>query len=96
MADRAGGVLISAGYGAGAFNGRPVMVCELGATGSSERRYYKMRAQNSGVAAPGYVTWVTSDEPDFLGVGYWGGTPTPSDPPVSGSIVVASDWWEAL
>lgn len=78
------------------FRGRPTMVCELGATGSDERRYFKMRAQDSSATPPGYVTWVVPDAPDFTGAGYSGGMPTPIGPPVSGSIVVANDWWEAL
>jgi hypothetical protein len=56
--------------------------------------YYKMRAQDSGASPPGYVTWVSSGSPDFSGVGYAGGTPTPVGAMVAGSVVVAAEWSE--
>lgn len=55
-------------------------------------RYYKMRAQDSGAAPPGYVTWVSTGSPDFAGVGYAGGTPTPIGAMVPGSVVLADEW----
>jgi hypothetical protein len=58
------------------------------------RTYYKMRAQDSGSAPPGYVTWVAQDAPDFAGVGYPGGSPAPVGAMVAGSAVVAVEWQE--
>jgi len=57
-------------------------------------RYFKMRAQDSGAAPPGYVTWTAMGTPDFAGTGYSGGTPTPVGPMVSGSAIVADEWTE--
>jgi hypothetical protein len=74
------------------FKGRPVMVCPL--VGDEVPHYYKMRAQDSGSAPPGYVTWTTMFSPDFAGAGYLGGTPTPVGSMVFGSAVVADEWWE--
>lgn len=54
---------------------------------------YKMRAQDSGVAAPGYVTWVALT-PDFAGLGYSAGTPTPVGSMVVGSAIVAASFEE--
>jgi len=56
--------------------------------------FYKMRGRDSGAAPPGYVTWVVSGEPDFLGNSYSGGTPTPVGPMIIGSAVVADSWEE--
>jgi len=58
--------------------------------------FYKMRARDGGVPAPGYVTWVVMDEPDFGGAGYPDGEPTPSSPSsmIPGSAVVVSTWQE--
>lgn len=56
--------------------------------------YYKMRARDSGVAPPGYVTWVSSPDPDFGGAGFSGGTPTPVGGMVPGSATVVARWEE--
>jgi len=53
---------------------------------------YKMRAQDDGVPAPGYVTWVASGNPDFVGAGFPGGTPTPVGNMVPDTAVVADEW----
>jgi hypothetical protein len=53
--------------------------------------YYRMRARDSGVAPPGYVSW-TATEPDFIGNGYSGGTPTPVGPMIAGSVVKLAEW----
>ena len=52
---------------------------------------YKMRAQDDGVPAPGFVTWV-SVGPDFPGTGFSGGTPTPVGSMIPGSAVAISNW----
>ena len=56
--------------------------------------YFKMRARDTGVAAPGYVTWVSSPDPDFGGLGYSGGSPTPVGIMVPGSAQVVARWEE--
>jgi hypothetical protein len=53
---------------------------------------YKMRAQDSGVAPPGYVTWSVTGSPDFAGAGYVGGTPTPIGSMVPGSATVVASY----
>jgi hypothetical protein len=53
--------------------------------------YYRMRARDSGAAPPGYVAW-TAIEPDFIGSGYSGGTPTPIGPMIAGSVVKLAEW----
>lgn len=57
-------------------------------------RKYKMRAQDDGVALPGYVTWVATDDPDFAGAGFSGGTPTPVGSMIAGSATVVAEWEE--
>lgn len=52
--------------------------------------YYKMRARDSGAAAPGYVTWVASTK-DFAGAGYAGALPTPVGAMVAGSVIVVGE-----
>jgi hypothetical protein len=54
---------------------------------------FKMRAQDRD-AVPGYVTWISTGTPDFAGVGYSGGTPTPTGPMVPGSAVIEDEWEE--
>jgi len=61
---------------------------------SSVTKKYKMRAQDSGASAPGFVTWVVSDSPDWAGAAYPGGIPTPVGPMVGGSAIVADHWEE--
>lgn len=56
--------------------------------------YFKMRARDSGVPAPGYVTWVVQNDPDFGGTYYPDGEPTPVGSMVPGSAVVVSQWQE--
>lgn len=56
--------------------------------------YFKMRARDDGVPAPGYVTWVASNDPDFVGAGYLGGTPAPIGAMVPNSAVIADEWEE--
>jgi len=56
--------------------------------------YYKMRARDDGVPAPGYVTWIAMNAPDFGGTGFPGGTPTPVGSMVVGSAVIADEWEE--
>ena len=55
-------------------------------------KYYKMRAQDDGVALPGYVTWIVQTFPDFAGTGFSGGTPTPVGSMIPSSAVVADEW----
>jgi len=55
---------------------------------------YKMRGQDSGVTLPGYVTWVATGTPDFVGAGYPGGSPTPVGGMTPNSAVVADEWEE--
>lgn len=57
-------------------------------------KYFKMRARDDGVPAPGYVTWVVTDEPAFDGAGFSGGTPTPVGSMIPGSAVVVAEWEE--
>ncbi|KKL99146.1 hypothetical protein LCGC14_1817340 [marine sediment metagenome] len=61
------------------------------ATGGATLSYYKMRAQDDGVPAPGFVTWI-SIGPDFTGTGFSGGTPTPVGSMIPGSAVAISNW----
>ena len=56
--------------------------------------YYKMRAQDDGSPAPGYITWVALNSPDFAGAGFSGGTPTPVGSMIPDSAVVADEWEE--
>jgi hypothetical protein len=56
--------------------------------------FYKMRARDDGVAAPGYVTWVVEDNPDFGGAGFSGGSPTPVGSMIPGSAQVVARWEE--
>ena len=65
-----------------------------GGGGPTITKKYKMRAQDDGVPLPGYVTWVVSDSPDFAGVGFPGGTPTPVGSMIPNSAVVADMWEE--
>lgn len=74
------------------FGGRPVLSSSIGGGGAGPMYYYRMRAQDSGVPLPGYVSWTVVMAPDFAGVGYGGGTPTPVGPAVPGSIIVAGAW----
>ena len=55
---------------------------------------YKMRAQDRNVALPGFVTWISTGSPDFAGVGYPGGTPTPVGPMIPGSAIIEDEWEE--
>jgi hypothetical protein len=55
---------------------------------------YKMRAQDDGVPPPGYVTWISANNPDFAGVGFPGGVPTPVGGMVGGSATVVTRWEE--
>jgi hypothetical protein len=48
--------------------------------------YYKMRGSDSGRIAPGYVTWVVTNTPDFTGA-QAAGSSTPS---LLGSIIANS------
>lgn len=57
-------------------------------------KYFKMRARDDGVPAPGYVTWVVTDEPDFAGAGFSGGSPTPVGSMIAGSAAVVAEWEE--
>lgn len=68
--------------------GRPTGVALFPDPSAAALPRYKMRAQDSGVSPPGYVSWVSST-PDFSGTGYAGGTPTPVGPMVPSSAVVA-------
>lgn len=86
------GVVGSPTFVSKSFGGRPVMVCTL--VGDEVPHYYKMRAQDSGASPPGYVTWMSTFSPDFVGDGYSGGSPVPVGSMVSGSAVVADEWWE--
>lgn len=56
--------------------------------------FYKMRARDTGVAAPGYVSWVAQDDPDFGGTGFSSGSPTPVGIMVPGSATVVARWEE--
>jgi len=58
---------------------------EGGGGGGGPTTYFKMRAEDSGA---GYVTWLATT-PDYAGVGYPSGTPTPVGAMVPGSAVVA-------
>lgn len=69
-------------------------VVGFGAVGPTVTQYYKMRAQDDGVALPGYVTWIVTDDPDFAGAGFSGGTPTPVGSMIPGSAIVAAEWEE--
>lgn len=69
-------------------------VASLGPSGVGVTRKYKMRAQDDGVALPGYVTWISTDDPDFAGAGFSGGTPTPVGSMIPGSAVVVAEWEE--
>ncbi len=62
--------------------------------GGGPTTYFKMRAQDDGGAAPGYVTWITQGEPDFSGTGFSGGSPTPSGSMIPGSAQVVARWEE--
>ena len=65
--------------------------------GPTATSYYKMRAQDSGSEfGPRYITWIVQDEPDFAGVGYSGGEPTPVGAMVPGSAIVATEWEEPV
>ena len=69
-------------FGCGGINrsiGNEVCFKSLGGTEASP--YWKMRGEDDGVPAPGYVTWV-SEEPDFLGVDSGS-----SDPPIVGTLI---------
>lgn len=46
--------------------------------------FYKMRGQDSGAPAPGYVTWI-ADFPDFLGT-----QSSTAQPPIVGSLIPGS------
>lgn len=65
-----------------------------GGGGGAPTIKYKMRARDNGVPAPGYVTWVTTGNPDFAGAGFAGGTPTPVGAMIPGSAVIADEWEE--
>lgn len=93
MADVAGGGYALPFFGGSTIGGFNGVAFTLGG-GPIIVTYYKMRAQEYGVPPPGYVTWVVQDDPDFAGVGYYGGTPTPFNPPIPGSIIVAAVWQE--
>jgi hypothetical protein len=69
-------------------------VLVAGGGGSTITKYFKMRAQETGAVAPGYVTWIAQDAPDFLGSGYWTGTPTPAGAMVADSATVVDQWEE--
>lgn len=60
--------------------------------------FYKMRAVDSDPPSPPnpprYITWVVQGDPDFAGVHYPDGEPTPNDIMVSGSAVVVATWQE--
>jgi hypothetical protein len=110
MADYAGGVITYSEFGgtrnnraasadlpwpqwsSKQFKGRSATTPSLG--GVPPTTHYKMRAQDSGAASPGYVTWTVTGAPDFDGKDYAGGTPTPVGPMVPGSAVVATDYKE--
>jgi hypothetical protein len=62
--------------------------------GPTITRYFKMRAQDDGAAPPGYVTWISQNDPDFAGTGFAGGTPTPIGSMIPGSAVVVAEWEE--
>jgi len=66
----------------------------LGGGGAAVVQKYKMRAQDRDAGLPGYVTWVATGTPDFLGTGYGGGTPTPVGPMIPGSAIVEDEWEE--
>jgi hypothetical protein len=72
----------------------PPMSTAFMPVGGPATKYYKMRAQDDGVALPGYVTWVAQDTPDFAGVGFSGGTPTPVGSMIAGSATVVAEWEE--
>jgi len=59
---------------------------------------FKMRAQQEltpvPIPPPGFVTWVSTGFPDFTGTGFSGGAPTPSNPMIAGSAIVADEWEE--
>ncbi len=69
-----------------------------GGGGPTITKKYKMRAQQQltpvPVPAPGYVTWIATGTPDFAGSGFATGTPTPSNPMVAGSAIIADEWEE--
>ena len=65
-----------------------------GGGGPSVVQKYKMRAQDDGVPLPGYVTWQSTDNPDFAGVGFAGGIPAPVGIMIPGSAVIADEWEE--
>lgn len=67
-----------------------------GGGGTTTTLYFKMRAQDSGASPPGYVTWVVADAPDFAGLGYGMGSPTPVSVMVPGSVVVTAQWEEVV
>lgn len=52
---------------------------------------YKMRGQDDGAVAPGYVTW-KSDFPDFLGVDAGSSVPALVGSLIPGSVVQISEW----
>ena len=54
--------------------------------------HYKMRAQDSGVPLPGFITWVSVGSPDLTGSGYLGGSPVPVGPFIVGSIATVDKW----
>jgi hypothetical protein len=71
-----------------------VLVAGGGGGGGGVTRYFKMRARDDGAPAPGYVTWIAQDNPDFAGAGFSGGSPTPVGSMISGSAAVVATWEE--
>jgi len=54
--------------------------------------FFKMRAVDDGAPPPGFVTWIVTGEPDFAGVYFATGTPTPIGSMVPGSAILISTW----
>ena len=74
--------------------GSPGLHVVLGSGGTTVTTYYKMRARDDSVPPPGFVTWTVTSNPDFEGVSFSTGTPTPVGSMVAGSAVVVDTWEE--
>lgn len=69
--------------------------CTYALGGTEASAYYKMRGQDSGATAPGYVTW-TSGTQDFDGADSGSSSPPIVGTLIPGSVRVVSRWFPVL